>query len=321
MWLRASKINATPAKGVIQLTSNRLGRIRRLIVATLALSVVAIGFPARADTRYLETVFTAAEKTQSDVIYGSAPKFGGGTEILYLDVWEGVGDNATGRAAIVFAHGGGFAGGSRHAGGTVGLVERWAKRGFVVINIDYRIRPGKTIPELVAEGAQGHSDTMQDAQYDMQAAVRWTRANAGSLGVDTNTIIASGESAGAITAWHTGVNDADPNATDNPGYSSEVSAVLSLWGTAIPAQVDPGGAPVIDLHNAGDTTVPEGFGAQACALMIAHGNVCEHVLWASGGHTAFPRSDEIVETTSNFACRYAIPGCVSAAPLPIEVRT
>lgn len=297
-------------------------KVRCGIVAGCLLSAIAIGLPAFADqARYLDPIFADAEKIMSDVVYGSAPKFGGGTETLILDVWEGQGDAASGRAAIVYAHGGGFAGGSRHSEGSVNLVKAWARRGFLVVNIDYRIRPGKTIPELVAEGAAGDSPTMRDAQHDMQAAVRWTRANAAALGVAAGTIIAAGESAGAITAWHTGVNAADPGESGNPGFDSSVGAVLSLWGTAIPAQIDEGAAPVIDMHNAGDTTVPHSFGAQACALMIAHLNVCEHVVWVSGGHTAFQRTDEIAETTSNFACRHAIAGCAAASPLPVEVRT
>lgn len=297
-------------------------RLRRFIVMSAIVTALSALLPAHADSnRYIDPIFQTAVKTHADVVYGSAPTNTGSTETLLLDVWQAEGDTATGRAAIVYAHGGGFAGGSRHAAGNMGLVEGWAKRGFVVVNIDYRVRPGKTIPALVAEAATGYSETMVDAQHDFQAAVRWTRASATQLGVDPDAIIGAGESAGAITAWHAGVNADDQGTSGNPGYSSSISAVLSLWGAAIPAQIDAGAAPVIDLHNAGDTTVPEAFGAQACALMLAHLNTCEHVVWASGGHTAFHRADEIVETTSNFACRYGIPGCLADLALPYEVRT
>ncbi|HLF70315.1 MAG TPA: hypothetical protein VI541_05105, partial [Actinomycetota bacterium] len=80
-------------------------------------TTVVVGSPARADiVRYLDPIFavpTDPITSLATVTYGSAPKFGGGTSTLLLDVWEGVGDTATGRAAIVFAHGGGFSNGTR----------------------------------------------------------------------------------------------------------------------------------------------------------------------------------------------------------------
>lgn len=295
----------------------------RRVAGFLCLSMMFMMMPpaSATPTRYLDPVFTGEETIASNIAYGVGPKYQNQSpETLYLDVWQGQGDSATGRAAIVFAHGGGFSNGTRF-GPSLVVVKSWARRGFVVVNMDYRQRLGKTIPELVVEALTGHSDTMSDAQHDMQAAIRWTRHNASTLRIDPDHIIAAGESAGAITAWHAGVNADDTGTSNELTESSSVSAVLSLWGAAIPAQIDAGAAPVIDMHNAGDSTVPEGFSNQACALMIAHGNVCEHVLWLSPGHTAWARAEEITETTSNFACRYAIPGCVPDPQEPYQVRT
>lgn len=296
----------------------RARTISVIVSACLALAPLAGPPPALAATRYLDPVF-ASVSVGPDVVYGSALNVGGVVQDLLLNVYEPAGDLAPSRIALVFAHGGGFTGGSRKDARIVDLVTGWAQRGFVVVNIDYRVRPGKFIGELVAEGLVGMSPTMTDAQHDMQAAVRWTRANASTLRIDPDHIVAGGESAGAITAWQTGINADDPGGSGNPGYPSNVSAVLSLWGAAMPPHIGPGSAPVIDLHGQMDTTVPEGFAAQACALMIAWGNGCERVLWPTERHTSFHRAEEIRERTSSFACRHAIPGCAAETPPPVQV--
>jgi predicted esterase len=296
-------------------------RVARAALAATSLVALMSVVPAHAAERYLDPIFDQVDVLQSNVVYGAAVNtVTGRLENLLLEVYAPAGDTATSRAAIVFAHGGSFTGGSRNDSRIISLVQGWARRGFVVMNIDYRLTPGENIPHLAAQGVLGMSQAMRDAQHDMQAAVRWTRAHATELGINTDEIIASGESAGAITAWETGINADDPGDSGTPGERSDVAAVLSLWGAAEPPHIDPGAAPVLDMHNVGDTTVPEPFATQACALMLAWGNVCERVYWPAVSHTAFPRSEDIWETTSNFACRYAIAGCTATAPVPVEVH-
>lgn len=291
-------------------------------LALLCLLVLSLGSaasaPAAEGDRYLDPIFTDVT-VGPDAVYGAAVNVSGALQDLVLNVYEPSGDTAPARAALVFAHGGGFTGGSRNDARIVSLVKGWARRGFVVMNIDYRLRPGKFIGELVVEGVAGMSPTISDAQHDMQAAVRWTRARAAELRIDPDHIIASGESAGAITAWQTGIDADDPGTSGTPDQPSSVSAVLSLWGAAMPPHIEAGAAPVLDMHGQMDTTVPEPLATQACVLMLAWGNVCERVLWPTERHTSFHREAEILETTSNFACRYAIVGCIAVAPTAIQV--
>ena len=56
-----------------------------------------------------------------------------------MDVYEPAGDHARNRPAMVWIHGGGFRGGTRHQGNVVGLARAFAQRGYVAASIDYRL--------------------------------------------------------------------------------------------------------------------------------------------------------------------------------------
>lgn len=86
----------------------------------------------------------------------------------------------TPRPAVVFIHGGAFTGGSMKQ------VNYFCKllaelHDVVVVNVEYRLAPENPYPAGVD---------------DCWAAVRWTYANAGDLGIDPKKIIISGDSAG-----------------------------------------------------------------------------------------------------------------------------
>jgi acetyl esterase/lipase len=290
--------------------------LRRCAFAAVAALAFAAPAAASAGERYVDPVFQSVE-VEAGVPFGSAVNNRGELQELLLDVYRPAGDAATGRAAVVFAHGGGFRSGSRSAPEILPLLEGYAKRGYVALSIDYRLRPTGTPgavsdPELVVQALTGDSPTITEAQEDMQAAVRWTRAHAAELGVDPELIFVGGESAGGITAWETAIN---------PAPSAEVGAAVSLWGAADPDHIEAGAPPVIDLHGAADTSVPLAFGAQACGLMTVFGSVCEMVVWPAERHAAFHRADDILATSANFLCRRAIPGCQAPAPpAPVSVH-
>lgn len=254
-------------------------------------------------------------------MHGQAVNADGDLQDLLLDVHAPVGDPSRMRPAIVFAHGGSFTGGSRLSENYQKAADDFARRGFVVVNIDYRLRPGRVTNQgLIVEALTGDSPTIRDAQHDFQAAVRWTRARSTQLGIDSGRIIAAGESAGAIAAWQAGINEHDPGSSGTPGVSSRVAAVLSWWGAAIPLHFDRGVPPAIDLHGLQDTTVPHGFAAQACALTFVWGSTCEQVLYPSAGHAVWSELEEVVELSAGFACRKAIPGCTDTEPPLVRVQ-
>jgi acetyl esterase len=100
-----------------------------------------------------------------------------------LDVYRPA-DEATGpRPCVLYIHGGGFRKLSKDTHWLFGLM--YARRGFVVLNINYHLAPGRPFPAAVE---------------DVASAWQWLVANAGRLGIDLTRVVVAGESAGANLA-------------------------------------------------------------------------------------------------------------------------
>lgn len=114
---------------------------------------------------------------ERDVIYR---KISGAT--LALDVYSPRRPSRFGEPApvVLYVHGGAFQILSKDSHWLMGL--SFARRGYVVFNIDYRLAPGHPYPA---------------ALEDVCAALVWVHENAGRFGGDPSRIIAAGESAGA----------------------------------------------------------------------------------------------------------------------------
>jgi acetyl esterase/lipase len=142
------------------------------------------------------------------------PYLPGGQARQVLDVYAAPASEGVLRPAVLFLHGGGWAGGSKAE--FQSLAADLAQRGYVAFNMNYRLSPGSRFP-----------DQLDDAQ----AAVRWLRANAGQYGVDPQRIAAVGSSAGGHLASLLGVMDTRPGAPAYlPEHSSRVSCVVNIFG-------------------------------------------------------------------------------------------
>jgi acetyl esterase/lipase len=144
------------------------------------------------------------------------------------------------RPALVMVHGGGYSEGS--SADLVEVARSWAARGYVVAAPNYRLDPrGGCGPfpsldldadERIAE-QQRCEEAATTAQHDIQAAIRWLRANAPLLGIDPDRIAVMGFSAGAHTAVHVAKGAADPGDTgDVAEESSVVAAAIAVSGCA-----------------------------------------------------------------------------------------
>jgi hypothetical protein len=224
--------------------------------------------------RYYQPFFTNVTVT-NNVTYGSAVTLSGTTQTLLMDVYQPTGDTVNRRPLIVFAHGGGFIGGTKADAYPVAFCTRLARLGYVVASIEYRLGfPLTGFPVALTDTA-GIAQAAIRGGHDMKAAIRFFRQNAATsktYRVHSNYVIAAGSSAGAFAALEVGYLDKASEvpayvnlaslggiegASGNPGYSSAVMAVLNLSGaTENPAVIEAGNAPLCSAHGTADATVP-----------------------------------------------------------------
>ncbi len=116
------------------------------------------------------------------------PYVGDGKKEHLLDVYRPAGDRGAGasrdpeglRPVVLYVHGGGFRILSKESHWLMGLA--YAKRGYVVFNINYRLAPRYPFPMGLE---------------DCAAAFSWVKANAARHGGDASRMVLAGESAGA----------------------------------------------------------------------------------------------------------------------------
>jgi acetyl esterase/lipase len=182
------------------------------LVASLSLWIPnSVDAAAGGTHRYLDPVFSDA-RVNIDVTYGRVQETG---EALKLDLYRPVGDSAPSRPVLIFLHGGGNNGDKGHLR-NARIAEAFALRGWVAASINFR------------EGGTDH-----DWTDDMQASVRWFKANAARFRIDPERVVVMGSSGGAITALHTNFNPEDPGTSGHPGYSSVVAGAISVGGTVL----------------------------------------------------------------------------------------
>ena len=74
-----------------------------------------------------------------DLQYGSATAQSGTPTALKLDLYQPRGDTQTKRPALVWVHGGGFSGGDKADPADADFSTTFAKLGYVVVSINYRL--------------------------------------------------------------------------------------------------------------------------------------------------------------------------------------
>ena len=235
--------------------------------------------------RYDNYVFSGSTVT-SNVQYGSNTKANNTNQNLLMDIYQPTGDVATDRALVIVAHGGSFVGGTKTGTDVVPLCQSLAKLGYVAVSIEYRVGmthfPVGGPPDSTDAGA-----AVMRAVQDGRAAVRYFRKNVATGGntykIDPNKIYFTGVSAGGFIALHIAYMDqlsefpsyVDTSGTGttpqyglhggieglsgNPGYPSNVNAIVNICGAlGDTTWMHAGDEPVLSLHGNMDNTVPYG---------------------------------------------------------------
>lgn len=233
--------------------------------------------------RYKDEIFSSFTKTTVTYSVHSQQ-----TNRDKMDIYTPNGDTETNRPVILLAHGGSFTDGSRDEPTIAKLCERFAKRGYVTASMSYRLA-GNAFEMFQESSAY---PVVIKAVSDGKAAVRYLKANASSLGIDSNKIIVGGNSAGAILMLHLAYIDSVEEVSNEPiifnamnanggfegnsgndGPTSRVFAVVD-WAGGIKdtTWMSPGNVPVVNLHGDPDGTVPYNCGQVLNG--ISQVNVC-----------------------------------------------
>jgi acetyl esterase/lipase len=250
--------------------------LRRLLPALLSLVLVASAL-ASCDwpdgTRYAKPVFTEVERT-AGIPYRTTTTWDGQPITLELDLYRPVGDTETNRPAVVWLFGGGWRLGDRDQLRV--YAKDSARRGYVAVTIDYRIRPDQEPFDLVGAALDAYDDTI--------AAVQFLQDHAAEYGINPDQIITAGHSAGGINALHT----AYMPGTRGPATSPVAAAIgISALSFAAPTS---GAPPTAQFHGTADDTVPFVSGQDTCNRSIAAGNFCVMFAYEDADHS-LPHDD------------------------------
>ncbi len=181
-----------------------------------------------------------------------------GNEAWRLDLAEPKQASSSPRPAIVFVHGGGWAGGDKRAANFIGPAIQYAAKGYVTISVNYRL----------------DRDILPCVQ-DVKCAVRWLRAHSKKYNIDPKRIGAYGNSAGAHLVTMLGLSHSESKLEgDGPWreFSSGVQAVVASATPTLPTfgsasnevkklvapmtYVSAVSPPMLLFHDQGDRTVP-----------------------------------------------------------------
>ena len=120
-------------------------------------------------------------------------------DCLYLNVWTAAKEAGERLPVLVYIHGGGFTEGS----GSVAVYdgERLAKKGLVIVTVNYRLGAFGFLahPELTA--ASGRNASGNFGLMDQAAALRWVQQNIAAFGGDPERVALAGQSAGAMSVY------------------------------------------------------------------------------------------------------------------------
>jgi acetyl esterase/lipase len=234
----------------------RRGFLETAGMAAVAPSVGAIAGQAGGSPR-------SSGSIEKDIVYGKA-----GNTDLHLDIYRPP-EGTEKRMALIHIHGGGFTAGSKDT--LKDRVAPFVALGYVSLPVQYRLAGEAKWPSQI---------------HDVKAAIRWTRANAKSLGVDPEKIAVVGYSAGghlALFAAGTCNREEFEGKNGTPGVSTQLAACCAYYpatevrpradGTAnvlLPAGADEaahraaspltyvakGFPPTVIFHGTADVTIP-----------------------------------------------------------------
>lgn len=241
--------------------------------------------------RYIKPVFDSVE-VKKNIFFAEVINHKDSLEKLYLDIYQPFGDSIKNRPAILWVHGGGLRIGTKTQGYITKLANAFAKRGYVSVSTDYRLRNN---PKEDITG------TINDAIQDVMKALDWIRINSEEYGINNNNIIIGGGSAGGKLSTILCYNDA----TDSTAWNKNgIIAFINLWGSPnkelMNKTVDINDPPTIFIHGTADSIVPYS-NCQWLSGLVKNAGIKHEVFTIDGaGHTPVDHLEDIVEKIAGF---------------------
>lgn len=157
-----------------------------------------------------------AANVERDVVFGK-----GGDVDLHCDIYKPPAGAPVKRTAILHVHGGGFAAGNKN--NLAARLQAQSALGYVNVAVQYRLSGVARWPAQIE---------------DVKAAIRWTRANAGKLGIDPARIAVAGYSAGGHLALFAAGTQNSPQyegSGGSAGAGTQVAACFAYYAVTGPA--------------------------------------------------------------------------------------
>jgi pimeloyl-ACP methyl ester carboxylesterase len=193
---------------------------------------------------------------------------------LRFDLYQPAGDTLRKRPLIMLLHGGAFIMGDKGTATMRELANDFARKGYVVASINYRIGFNPASRSSLERSAYR-------AVQDARAALRYLAFHAQTYRIDPDCIFLGGSSAGAITALNVAFMEEDERpestrgniwrlqkdlggldeSTNNIQSAYTIRAVANLWGAVNDTNIIDSyeKLPVLSFHGDADKIVPPGY--------------------------------------------------------------
>ena len=241
--------------------------------------------------RYQKEIFSGVE-VKSDLLYGKAKGYWTNSPYsddpyittlskglvkafndpelldLKLDIYYPKTDLFKNRPLVMLIHGGAFYIGSKESAAEQSLATSFAKRGYVVASIDYRLGFKLLASDIELSAYR--------AVQDGHAALRFLSHNAKGLGIDPNQVYVGGTSAGGVASLGLAFMDNDERPLrikegNKAGWLTKmeesgnkytekftIKAVVNLWGAVADLNIidKEDKISVLSIHGTADEIVP-----------------------------------------------------------------
>lgn len=189
-----------------------------------------------------------------------------GADTLRLDRYAVAVGEPGAKPCMMFVFGGGFMSGVRDNARYTPYFEHYAKKGFTVVSIDYRLGIKKAMDAGTLSEQTFPSvfiGTLAMATQDLYDATAYICSQAGAWGVDPGRIVATGSSAGAITVLmgEYGICNGSALAQKLPqnfNYAGVISFAGAIFDTGDRLVWRKAPAPMMLFHGDADSNVPYG---------------------------------------------------------------